>query len=63
MSNFDAPKCSIKDDELGYSYLAYYLAKIIKEICPKNNAYVIGICGKWGDGKTTLIFIRLASVH
>lgn len=55
MNNFDTPKSSIKEDELGYSYLAYYLAKIIKDIKPKNNAYVIGICGKWGDGKTTLI--------
>lgn len=55
MNNFDSPKNSIKEDELGCSYLAYYLAKIIKDIKPKNNAYVIGICGKWGDGKTTLI--------
>lgn len=55
MKNFDCPQSSIKEDELGYSCLAYYIAKIIKDIKPKNNAYVIGICGKWGDGKTTLI--------
>lgn len=55
MNSFDCPKNSIKEDELGYSCLAYYIAKIIKDIKPKNNAYVIGICGKWGDGKTTLI--------
>lgn len=58
MNNFDSPKNSIKEEQLGYSYLAYYLAKIIKDIKPKNNAYVIGICGKWGDGKTSLNYIK-----
>ncbi len=55
MTNNDQPKNSIKEDELGYSYLAYYFAKIIKEVETKDNAYVMGLCGKWGDGKTTII--------
>ena len=32
MINNDQPKNSIKEDELGYSYLSYYFAKIIKEV-------------------------------
>lgn len=55
MINNDQPKNSIKEDELGYSYLSYYFAKIIKEVETKDKAYVLGLCGKWGDGKTTII--------
>lgn len=55
MINNDQPKNSIKEDELGYSYLSYYFAKIIKEVEAKDKAYVLGLCGKWGDGKTTVI--------
>lgn len=55
MINNDQPKNSIKEDELGYSYLSYYFAKIIKEVETKDKAYVLGLCGKWGNGKTTII--------
>lgn len=55
INNFDLPKTKLKDDELGYSYLAYYIAKIIKQAKPIENSFVIGLCGKWGDGKTTAI--------
>lgn len=55
MTNYDKPKKSVIEDELGYSYLSYYFAKIIKEAQTKDGAYVIGLCGKWGDGKTTII--------
>lgn len=55
MINNDQPKNRIKEDEIGYAYFSYNLAKIIKEVEIKDNAYVIGICGKWGDGKTTII--------
>ena len=55
MINNDQPKNSIKEDELGYSYLSYYFAKIIKEVETKDKAYVLGLCGNWGAGKTTVI--------
>lgn len=55
MQNYDTPKTYIEDDELGYAPFAYNLAKIIKNAKPVDNSCVIGLCGKWGDGKTTFI--------
>lgn len=52
---YDSAKTKIIEDELGYSLLAYYLASAIKNASPKKGSYVVGINGKWGDGKTSLI--------
>lgn len=47
------------DDQLGYSHFAFYLAKCILDIKKAKNSYVIGVYGKWGDGKTSAINMAL----
>lgn len=47
------------DDKLGHSHFSYYLAKCILNFEKVKNSYVIGICGKWGDGKTSAINMAL----
>jgi hypothetical protein len=50
----DQPKKDPKDDRLGYAPFAERLANVaIKMNVP--NGYVIGLHGKWGSGKTTVV--------
>ena len=47
------------EDLLDYKYYAYYLAQAILNINNSNQSYAIGVCGKWGDGKTSAINLAL----
>ena len=47
------------EDRLDYKYYAYYLAQAILNINNSNQSYAIGVCGKWGDGKTSAINLAL----
>ena len=58
----DEPINSPLNDSLGYRHFAYYLAKSIAKfkLNKEKNSYVIGLFGKWGDGKTSAINMALA---
>lgn len=49
----------IDEDKLEYSYFSYNLARLLHRKEGDNNSYVIGVLGKWGDGKTSAINIAL----
>ncbi|MFI5409829.1 P-loop NTPase fold protein [Kaistia sp. UC242_56] len=50
----DQPKKSLKDDRLTYAPFAKRLADIIVKMNVPNG-YVIGLHGRWGSGKTTVV--------
>lgn len=50
----DLPKKSLRDDRLGYAPFAERLANVIFNISVPDG-YVIGLHGKWGSGKTTVV--------
>lgn len=50
----DLPISSIEQDELEYCRFAYNIACVISGIKTQETSYAIGICGKWGDGKTSV---------
>lgn len=52
--NNDRPILTMKDDNLGRVYYAKYLAKSILNI-QDSQPFVIGLYGKWGSGKTSII--------
>ncbi len=51
----DAPVQKISEDKLGYSKFAFYIAKAIWLLEDINTSFVIGISGKWGDGKSSVL--------
>lgn len=55
----DSPIKSPLEDLFERKYFAYYLAKGIINLQNKENSYVIGILGKWGEGKTSVINMTL----
>lgn len=55
----DNAKKSPLEDELEQKHFAYYLAKGLADLENINDSYVLGICGKWGDGKTSVINMAL----
>ena len=55
----DSPIKSPLEDLFERKYFAYYLAKGIINLRNKENSYVIGILGKWGEGKTSVINMTL----
>ncbi|WP_439604761.1 KAP family P-loop NTPase fold protein [Shinella sp.] len=50
----DQPKNDIKDDRLGYAPFAKRLANVVINMSVPAG-YVIGLHGKWGSGKTTVV--------
>lgn len=50
----DQPKKELKDDRLGYSPFAERLANVVINMNVPNG-YVIGLHGRWGSGKTTVV--------
>jgi len=50
----DQPKKDLKDDRLGYAPFAERLANVVMNMSVPNG-YVIGLHGKWGSGKTTVV--------
>lgn len=47
------------EDLFERKYFAYYLARGIHDLQPDKSSYVIGILGKWGEGKTSTINMAL----
>lgn len=50
----DHPKRDLKDDRLGYTPFAELLANVVINMNVPNG-YAIGLHGKWGSGKTTVV--------
>ncbi|RYE10509.1 MAG: hypothetical protein EOP22_03975 [Hyphomicrobiales bacterium] len=50
----DQPKKDLKDDRLSYAPFSGRLANVIVNMSVPNG-YVIGLHGKWGSGKTTVV--------
>ena len=50
----DQPKKNLKDDRLGYAPFARRLANVVINMSVPNG-YVVGLHGKWGSGKTTVV--------
>lgn len=50
----DQPKRKVAEDRLGYSFFAKRIADIITNI-KIENGYVVGLHGRWGAGKTTVV--------
>jgi len=50
----DEPKKDPKDDRLGYAPFAERLANVVINMTVPNG-YAIGLHGKWGSGKTTVV--------
>lgn len=50
----DQPKKDLKDDRLGYAPFSRRLANVVTNMRVPNG-YVIGLHGKWGSGKTTVV--------
>jgi len=47
------------DDELENKHFAFYLAKGLFSLKKTTDSFVIGICGVWGEGKTSAINMAL----
>jgi len=56
----DKPIQSPLDDELEQKSFAFYLAKGILGLKDSKDSFVMGVCAKWGDGKTSTINMALA---
>lgn len=54
-SDLDMPKISLSEDRLYRGELVHKLCKIIKKCDVSSRSYTIGICGKWGSGKTSVV--------
>ena len=57
--NLDNTISKPSEDKLDYKYFAYYLAQAILNINSRQQSYAIGVCGKWGDGKTSAMNLAL----
>lgn len=62
MYNSDKPIKDIKDDLLGRSYFAKQLSKAILNF-EQDDSIVIGMFGKWGTGKTSIINMALYEIE
>ena len=58
----DQPKKDLKDDRLGYAPFAERLANVVINMNVPNG-YVIGLHGKWGSGKTTVVNFILEHIR
>ena len=43
------------EDKLGNKFFSFYLAQGIINLKCTSEAFVIGLCGGWGNGKTSII--------
>ena len=57
--NNDNPIESPQEDLFERKYFSYYLAKGIINLENDKSSFVIGILGKWGEGKTSAINMTL----
>ena len=52
---YDIPKQSLKEDDFGWAPIVNRISDLVIHKVRHHSCFIIGIYGKWGEGKTSLM--------